>query len=276
MGSAAADDQTPRYEGRPLPRPRRGARRPGAGLRRRHPAEPPADAAASSASARPTVGLAACGGGVEQLVRVVRRVVVDVGGRGRPARSPTRPPAPTRATAPTARTCSSRAASSAATSAPASATSSGTAEGVPMTLELDRHRPRQRRRAVRGRGRLRLALRPRGPLLAVLRRRRRTRTTCAACRSPTPTGRVRFTSIFPACYAGRWPHIHFEVYPDEAGITDSAQRHRHLAGRAAAGRLRGGLRGRPATRRRSQPVRRSAWPATTSSATTAARASSPP
>ncbi|WP_194823997.1 dioxygenase [Nocardia sp. XZ_19_231] len=25
-------------------------------------------------------------------------------------------------------------------------------------------------------------------------------------------GTVRFTSIFPACYAGRWPHIHFEVY----------------------------------------------------------------
>ncbi|PWV79012.1 dioxygenase-like protein [Nocardia neocaledoniensis] len=26
------------------------------------------------------------------------------------------------------------------------------------------------------------------------------------------TGVVRFTSVFPACYAGRWPHIHFEVY----------------------------------------------------------------
>lgn len=25
-------------------------------------------------------------------------------------------------------------------------------------------------------------------------------------------GRVRFTSIFPACYAGRWPHMHVEVY----------------------------------------------------------------
>ncbi|WP_312179656.1 intradiol ring-cleavage dioxygenase, partial [Arthrobacter sp.] len=34
-------------------------------------------------------------------------------------------------------------------------------------------------------------------------------------------GKVRFTSIFPACYSGRWPHIHFEVYPDEASITDS-------------------------------------------------------
>ncbi|WP_440972422.1 dioxygenase [Nocardia seriolae] len=25
-------------------------------------------------------------------------------------------------------------------------------------------------------------------------------------------GIVSFTSIFPACYSGRWPHIHFEVY----------------------------------------------------------------
>ncbi len=35
-------------------------------------------------------------------------------------------------------------------------------------------------------------------------------------------GRVRFTSVFPACYDGRWPHIHFEVYPDEASIVDDA------------------------------------------------------
>jgi protocatechuate 3,4-dioxygenase beta subunit len=34
-------------------------------------------------------------------------------------------------------------------------------------------------------------------------------------------GRVRFTSIFPACYSGRWPHVHFEVYPDQASITDA-------------------------------------------------------
>ncbi len=27
------------------------------------------------------------------------------------------------------------------------------------------------------------------------------------------SGRVTFTSIFAGCYAGRWPHIHFEVYP---------------------------------------------------------------
>lgn len=29
-------------------------------------------------------------------------------------------------------------------------------------------------------------------------------------------GSVTFTSIFPGCYPGRWPHIHFEVYSDVA------------------------------------------------------------
>jgi protocatechuate 3,4-dioxygenase beta subunit len=36
-------------------------------------------------------------------------------------------------------------------------------------------------------------------------------------------GVVRFTSIFPACYDGRWPHIHFEVYPDQGSITDASK-----------------------------------------------------
>lgn len=35
------------------------------------------------------------------------------------------------------------------------------------------------------------------------------------------TGTVRFTSIYPACYSGRWPHIHFEVYSDVANAVAS-------------------------------------------------------
>ena len=35
------------------------------------------------------------------------------------------------------------------------------------------------------------------------------------------SGTVAFTSIFPACYSGRWPHIHFEAYPDLAAATSS-------------------------------------------------------
>ena len=35
-------------------------------------------------------------------------------------------------------------------------------------------------------------------------------------------GIVEFTSVFPACYAGRWPHIHFEVYASLEAATSSA------------------------------------------------------
>lgn len=34
-------------------------------------------------------------------------------------------------------------------------------------------------------------------------------------------GEVTFTSVFPACYTGRWTHIHFEIYPDVDSITDA-------------------------------------------------------
>ncbi|HIW91027.1 MAG TPA: intradiol ring-cleavage dioxygenase [Candidatus Corynebacterium avicola] len=34
-------------------------------------------------------------------------------------------------------------------------------------------------------------------------------------------GQVTYTSIVPACYTGRWPHIHFEVYPDIDSIDDA-------------------------------------------------------
>ncbi len=37
-------------------------------------------------------------------------------------------------------------------------------------------------------------------------------------------GVVTFTSIFPACYSGRWPHIHFEVYPKLDAATDPANK----------------------------------------------------
>ncbi len=33
-------------------------------------------------------------------------------------------------------------------------------------------------------------------------------------------GWMEFTTIFPACYSGRWPHLHFEVYESLAKATD--------------------------------------------------------
>jgi protocatechuate 3,4-dioxygenase beta subunit len=38
------------------------------------------------------------------------------------------------------------------------------------------------------------------------------------------SGVVTFQSIFPACYSGRWPHIHFEVYTDLEAATDEANK----------------------------------------------------
>jgi protocatechuate 3,4-dioxygenase beta subunit len=37
-------------------------------------------------------------------------------------------------------------------------------------------------------------------------------------------GKVAFTSIFPAAYAGRWPHIHFEVYESLDAATSAGSK----------------------------------------------------
>ena len=37
-------------------------------------------------------------------------------------------------------------------------------------------------------------------------------------------GLVTFLSYYPACYSGRWPHIHYEVYPSLDSITSSSNK----------------------------------------------------
>jgi protocatechuate 3,4-dioxygenase beta subunit len=37
-------------------------------------------------------------------------------------------------------------------------------------------------------------------------------------------GVVEFTSVYPGCYPGRWPHIHFEVYPSLETASDESNR----------------------------------------------------
>lgn len=37
-------------------------------------------------------------------------------------------------------------------------------------------------------------------------------------------GWVEFTSVFPACYAGRWPHVHFEVYASVEAATAGGEK----------------------------------------------------
>jgi protocatechuate 3,4-dioxygenase beta subunit len=44
-------------------------------------------------------------------------------------------------------------------------------------------------------------------------------------------GRITFTAVFPGCYAGRWPHAHFEVFDslDDATAGSAARRTSQLA-----------------------------------------------
>lgn len=35
-------------------------------------------------------------------------------------------------------------------------------------------------------------------------------------------GEVTFTTVFPGCYSGRWPHMHFEIYPSLASATSGS------------------------------------------------------
>src|SRR5690606_5681846 len=38
------------------------------------------------------------------------------------------------------------------------------------------------------------------------------------------SGVIRFRSVFPGAYMGRWPHVHFEVYPSLDQATSSANK----------------------------------------------------
>ena len=37
-------------------------------------------------------------------------------------------------------------------------------------------------------------------------------------------GKVTFTTIFPGCYPGRWPHMHFEVYESLDAATNATSK----------------------------------------------------
>ncbi|MGW6932294.1 dioxygenase family protein [Lentzea sp. NPDC054927] len=38
------------------------------------------------------------------------------------------------------------------------------------------------------------------------------------------SGKLKFVSVFPGAYSGRWPHIHFEVYPTLAAATSAGNK----------------------------------------------------
>ncbi|ASW54509.1 intradiol ring-cleavage dioxygenase [Plantactinospora sp. KBS50] len=99
-------------------------------------------------------------------------------------------------------------------------TASGTAEGVPMTLELTILDMANGNAPFAG-----VAVYvwqcDRGGLYSLYSQGVTEQNYLRGVQVADASGRVRFTSIFPGCYEGRWPHVHFEVYPDQASITES-------------------------------------------------------
>jgi len=98
--------------------------------------------------------------------------------------------------------------------------SSGTAEGVPMTLELDLYNLASSSAPYEG-----VAVYvwhcTREGGYSLYSDGVTDQNYLRGVQIADASGKVTFTSIFPACYSGRWPHIHFEVYPDQASITDA-------------------------------------------------------
>ena len=98
---------------------------------------------------------------------------------------------------------------------------SGTAAGVLMTLELDLHDLASDGAPYQG-----VAVYvwhcDRGGNYSMYSQRVRNENYLRGVQIADAGGKVRFVSIFPGCYAGRWPHIHFEVYPDQASIADAS------------------------------------------------------
>ena len=94
----------------------------------------------------------------------------------------------------------------------ASASASGVAEGVPVTVKLkvydlngtDGHARSRRRR-------LPVALHREGGY-SMYSEGVADQNYLRGVQEADADGALTFTTIFPACYAGRWPHMHFEVY----------------------------------------------------------------
>ena len=90
-------------------------------------------------------------------------------------------------------------------------------QGIPLTVNLTVTDRERLLRAGRSGG-LPVALRPRRPVLDVL-PGRQDENYLRGVQATDAVGTATFTTIFPAAYDGRWPHIHFEVYQSVADAT---------------------------------------------------------
>ena len=101
---------------------------------------------------------------------------------------------------------------------------SGVAEGVPLTIRLKVYDLNGRRRDALTARRSTCGTATARATTRCTPRRSPTRTTCAASRRPTTTAGWSSPRISRPAYAGRWPHIHFEVYPSLADATSASNK----------------------------------------------------
>ncbi|MCM4083469.1 intradiol ring-cleavage dioxygenase [Paractinoplanes hotanensis] len=101
-------------------------------------------------------------------------------------------------------------------------TGSGTAEGVPMTLELTVLDLAKDNKPFAGAA-VYVWHCDRAGQYSMYSEAVRNENYLRGVQIADASGKVTFTSIFPACYPGRWPHVHFEVYPSQADITDATR-----------------------------------------------------
>ena len=103
-------------------------------------------------------------------------------------------------------------------------TSTTTAAGVPLTVNLTVLDARQRVRAPwRASPSTLWHCERAGPVLDVLAGRGGRELPARRAADRRAAGTATFTTVFPGCYPGRWPHIHFEVYRSTAEATSAGQ-----------------------------------------------------
>ena len=136
--------------------------------------------------------------------------------------SPRRPAAPTRATAPTARTSSTESGVVRSDIRTSFGSASRHRRGRAADHQADRHRRRRRPRRCAGAA-VYLWHCDREGRYSMYSNGVTDENYLRGVQEADADGKVTFTSIFPAAYSGRWPHIHFEVYPSVDAATGGEQ-----------------------------------------------------
>ena len=97
---------------------------------------------------------------------------------------------------------------------------SGTAAGIPLTIKLNLVNTSASCAALAGYG-VYLWHCDRSGLYSLYSSGVTNQNYLRGIQESDANGQVTFQSIFPACYSGRWPHIHFEIFSSLSGATSA-------------------------------------------------------